>query len=116
MIIGVFGNSFNSDADIFVQEFIELLENAGCQLYIYEPFFRFAKNKIKFRNIPDTFKSNSDIYNKINILFSIGGDGTLLETLRIVRDSGIPTTGINLGRLGFLATISKEGIKIGARS
>ena len=36
-----------------------------------------------------------------DILLSIGGDGTLLNTITLVRDSGIPILGINTGTLGF---------------
>lgn len=37
-----------------------------------------------------------------DLLLVLGGDGTFLSSLRIVRDSGIPVVGINYGRLGFL--------------
>ncbi len=40
----------------------------------------------------------------------VGGDGTLLDTVSLVRDSGIPVLGINLGRLGFLSSISRDDI------
>ncbi len=46
----------------------------------------------------------------MDFVFSIGGDGTFLETVTFVKDSGIPIVGINSGRLGFLADISKEEI------
>jgi NAD+ kinase len=42
------------------------------------------------------------------MLFSLGGDGTLLDTLSFVGGSNIPLIGINLGRLGFLAAIPEE--------
>jgi NAD+ kinase len=45
-----------------------------------------------------------------SFLFSVGGDGTFLESARIVRDRGIPVVGINTGRLGFLAGISSQEI------
>jgi NAD+ kinase len=44
------------------------------------------------------------------MLFSIGGDGTFLDIITLVRDSGIPILGINLGRLGFLSSISRDEI------
>jgi NAD+ kinase len=44
-------------------------------------------------------------------MISLGGDGTMLDTVTMVRDSGIPVLGINYGRLGFLANIGKEEIQ-----
>lgn len=44
-------------------------------------------------------------------IFSLGGDGTLLDTLTHVGNSEVPILGINLGRLGFLAVISRENIR-----
>ena len=45
-------------------------------------------------------------------LISLGGDGTMLDTLALVRDSGLPVMGINFGRLGFLANIKMEEIEV----
>ena len=45
------------------------------------------------------------------MLFSIGGDGTILDTVPYVRDSGIPILGFNLGRLGFLSSVPKNEIE-----
>ena len=44
-------------------------------------------------------------------LISLGGDGTALDTLSLVRDSGLPVMGVNLGRLGFLANIKMDEIE-----
>lgn len=56
------------------------------------------------------FTSYADLKGRQGILLSIGGDGTFLEAITIVRDLPIPLAGINSGRLGFLADISKEEI------
>ena len=45
-----------------------------------------------------------------DLVLSVGGDGTFLETMIKVKDLGIPVAGINTGRLGFLANISEEDI------
>jgi NAD+ kinase len=45
-----------------------------------------------------------------DLVLSVGGDGTFLETMLMVKDLGIPVAGINTGRLGFLANISEEEI------
>ena len=47
----------------------------------------------------------------VDILITLGGDGTLLEALTIVKNSGIPVLGINFGRLGFLANVNKTSIQ-----
>ena len=48
---------------------------------------------------------------KPDMVVTLGGDGTILNAIDIVRDSGIPVLGINLGRLGFLSSIEKTKIK-----
>ena len=54
------------------------------------------------------FKSSEDLSEDIDYLISLGGDGTMLDTVTLVKDKNIPILGINFGRLGFLASISKE--------
>ena len=44
------------------------------------------------------------------LVLSVGGDGTFLETVLQVKDMGIPIAGVNTGRMGFLANISPEEI------
>ena len=43
-----------------------------------------------------------------NLLISLGGDGTILRAVSLVKDLNIPIVGINTGRLGFLATLKQE--------
>lgn len=54
------------------------------------------------------FKTSGDLDEQIDCLISLGGDGTLLDTVTLVKDKNIPIVGINFGRLGFLASISKD--------
>lgn len=50
------------------------------------------------------FNSYEQLPEDTGIFLSLGGDGTFLESLTMVRDRGIPIAGINFGRLGFLTT------------
>ena len=52
-----------------------------------------------------------EITEEFDLVFSLGGDGTFLESILLVGSSEIPILGINMGRLGFLASIAKEHIK-----
>lgn len=58
------------------------------------------------------FTHSDDLDEHIDCLISIGGDGTLLDTVTLVRDKNIPILGINFGRLGFLASISKDELSL----
>ena len=43
-----------------------------------------------------------------DLVLSVGGDGTFLETILKVKDTGIPIAGVNTGRMGFLANIPAD--------
>ncbi len=97
----------DSTADA-LQTLFTRLDKAGVEVLVYEPFLKHLGKKIKAKN---TFTKHEELKGKVKFLFSIGGDGTFLETVRFVRDSGIPVVGINTGRLGFLSGITKEEIE-----
>ncbi|NTW32749.1 MAG: NAD kinase [Bacteroidetes bacterium] len=110
MNIGLYGKSFTDDFGESIQQLISKLEKANCCIYVFEPFHNFINKKLNFNKKVVTFKDHSEIRNKLDYLISIGGDGTLLSTISLIRDSNIPVVGINTGRLGFLASISKNDI------
>ena len=58
------------------------------------------------------FTSSYDLPDNIDCLISLGGDGTVLDAVTLVGDSNIPILGINYGRLGFLASISKDELTL----
>lgn len=87
------------------------LKACGIEAFVYEPLLK--QNRSKWRiNATKFFSKYEDIKGKVKFLFSIGGDGTLLEAVALVRDSGIAIMGINTGRLGFLSSISKDEIEM----
>ena len=111
MRIGVYGRSFDDSFIPNIQVLFNTMNMYGWDVFIYEPFMSFLQPRITMDIEPELFKKHEHIDGKIDILLSVGGDGTFLETIHIVRDSGIPILGINTGRLGFLASTSKENIK-----
>jgi len=110
MNIAIFSKSFPEENATYVQQIIKGLEAQKTGLLIYEPFYQKIRNHVVIKQEVKVFKSYDDIASKVDYLFSIGGDGTLLDTITHVRDSGIPILGINLGRMGFLSSISKDRI------
>ncbi|MGB3375494.1 MAG: NAD kinase [Microbacterium sp.] len=45
---------------------------------------------------------------ELELAIVLGGDGTILRAAELVRDSGAPVLGINMGHVGFLAEIDRE--------
>ncbi|WP_424531450.1 NAD(+)/NADH kinase [Sphaerisporangium viridialbum] len=48
------------------------------------------------------------LVDRADLLVSLGGDGTMLRTMRLVCGRSTPVLGVNLGKLGFLAEIDVE--------
>ena len=59
-----------------------------------------------------SFSEHTDLEKDTDVFFSVGGDGTLLRSLELIRDTEIPVIGVNTGRLGFLATLQADDIQI----
>lgn len=110
MKVGIFGKSLSRDGIVYLQQLIDKLKNENCSLNIYKPYFDIIKDRISIKCKNRTFANHLELKDNADILFSIGGDGTLLDTIAFVRDSGIPVLGVNLGRLGFLSSISRDEI------
>jgi len=47
----------------------------------------------------------------LDLAVSLGGDGTMLRTVRLVAPAGVPVLGVNLGHLGYLTTVEPEGLR-----
>jgi len=110
MKVALFGKDYKEDQQKYLQQIIDELVNNGSQLRFYQPFYNKIKEALKLPENPEFFNTHLDLIENTDMLFSIGGDGTILDTVPFVRDSGIPILGINLGRLGFLSSISKNEI------
>lgn len=110
MRIAIFGKNIGKEYNSYIQLLIDKLNEYSVKLTVYEPFFNQLKNDINFNYDFKIFNNHSQVVNQSDFLLSLGGDGTLLDTITLVRDSGIPILGINMGRLGFLASIQKEMI------
>lgn len=110
MKIALFGKNIDRPAVPFIQELIDKLQGSNGVTLIYKPFFENLFEIVTFSHEPVLFSTQSEIQGNVDFLISIGGDGTILDAVSLVGNSGIPIAGINLGRLGFLSGISKDRI------
>jgi len=107
MKIGIFGKQFGSTFRKNCELLFKLLTQNSTQVVLYRPFYDFLLKEKIVVNCDIFFDSYLDLPD-CDLIFSIGGDGTFLETVTFVRDRNIPIVGINSGRLGFLADISMQ--------
>jgi NAD+ kinase len=110
MRIAIYGRDFNDSVLPFVQEVFDALAKQQVTVLVYLKFHNFIKAKVKLPANIITFSTHAELLTEVDVLLSLGGDGTLLDTLSLIRDSQIPVIGINFGRLGFLASINKNEI------
>jgi len=111
MKIAVYGREFHASVIPYVQHLFDSLTAKGAELWIYGEFQEFLiQQKLVFPQRLSTYNAQDGLPDDIGFMLSLGGDGTMLAAVSIVGDSGIPVAGINFGRLGFLADISKDDI------
>ena len=99
-----------------VQSFFDELINQKIEPVIFSGFFEQIKNSIQLPADTKTFSLSEDLTEEVEFIISLGGDGTLLDTITLVRDKNISIMGINFGRLGFLASIGREEVKTAVKA
>lgn len=111
MKIAIYGRQFNNSVLPFVQQVFDSLSHHDIETFVYDKYNHFISGKIFFPKKFQIFKNYHDLISaKVDVVISLGGDGTLLDTVTLICDSNIPVIGINFGRLGFLASINKNDI------
>lgn len=110
MRIGLFGKSLADKNVVYLNQLLKKLKVSNIAYCFYDPYIKQISSKINVQEDIPTFHDFQSLQKQADILFSIGGDGTLLDTLSLIRDSGMPILGVNLGRLGFLSSISRDDI------
>lgn len=112
MNIAIYGRPVNPKQVELAEKVIQLLVKAGAEFSIHEPYRNFLSKHMNLSAKAKSFQTHGDLRGKTDFLLSIGGDGTLLDTVLLVKDSGIPIAGINAGRLGFLSSIAEDNLTI----
>ena len=110
MRVAVYGRLLESSNAPYIQRLFDELHQRDMEVVVYRSFLPHLENKV---NLPPTvgeFKHHNDLKDEVDFLLSLGGDGTLLDTVPLIRDSNIPVMGVNLGRLGFLSSVGKDVI------
>lgn len=112
MKIAIYSRFLKKDHIYFVQILFDILAQRDAELFIFEDYYKSFDDRIKIQQKLELFQEHEDFKaQNIDFMISLGGDGTILDVVTIVRDTEVPIMGINLGRLGFLAMIEKTRIE-----
>lgn len=96
LTIGVYPNRNKRDADLVLQRVVAFYREKGVKLVL-------PQDAARDFGYPDFGVNMAET--EMDLVLTIGGDGTLLNACRKVAARNIPVCGINIGRLGFLADI-----------
>ncbi len=110
MKIAIHGRNFKEDVKPHIEELFATLAEREAEVQVSDQFAAFLeKNSIRTGRL-QRFSHYRHIFDA-DFMISIGGDGTLLETVAYVGARETPILGINTGRLGFLATTAPGQVK-----
>ncbi|MGF1636345.1 MAG: NAD kinase [Cyclobacteriaceae bacterium] len=108
--IAIHGNISSQDFLPHLQEILHILRKKDVEILLSEKLVK-QLTKCKFdTSHTSIYRNNADLRNA-RALLSVGGDGTILESVTHVGAAEVPILGINTGRLGFLATTPKDKLK-----
>lgn len=108
MKIAIYSRVLEEEQRSDVQFLFDELVKQKIKATVYLPFLEQIRDRVKLPSSVSTFYLPEDLTEEIEFVISLGGDGTLLDTVTLIKDKGIPVMGINFGRLGFLASIGRE--------
>jgi len=108
MKIAVYGRITGKTLPPALQGLFDKLEKHGAELLIGKDYFAELSKQFQIKGKIKQLDDYNQIRGAADFMISIGGDGTILETIAFVRNSGVPIVGINTGRLGFLAGVTVE--------
>ncbi len=111
MKIAIYGQYYQNSTEPIIREIFLFLNRNDTQLVIEADFLAMLYEKKLLTKEYRTFTGYEGLDTDVDLLISIGGDGTILRAATLVRDKGIPILGINAGRLGFLASGQMDNLE-----
>ncbi len=110
MRVAIYGRKVNKQTAEYFIKLLQILEEFGWKPVIEEELNNQLIQKSGISEDYEVFRNHKDFHSGLDLVISMGGDGTFLKTVSYIRNSGVPIMGINTGRLGFLSNISKDAM------
>ncbi|HRO08344.1 MAG TPA: NAD kinase [Saprospiraceae bacterium] len=113
MKVFIYGRTISSQEEFdYIAITLTSLEERKVQVFTNKRYYEdIAAYSDKFTFIQILTSYEEFGTSNLDFAITLGGDGTILEFMTLMRDKKLPILGINLGRLGVLATVEKKIIK-----
>lgn len=116
MKVAIYSRGIDQEQQSDVQQLFDELSRNNIRPVIFNPFFETVRSCFIHVDRIQVFHTSADLDESIDFVISLGGDGTLLDTVTLVKNKNIPVLGINFGRLGFLAGIGRKALHTAVRA
>lgn len=110
MLVAIYGRKLKSNVIPHVNLLLNELALRKIDFVLYAPFYQHLKKEHNIGITCHTFTKKEEIPANTDFVFSLGGDGTILDAISWIGKREIPVMGFNFGRLGFLASVPSENI------
>lgn len=112
MKVLIYSTKYKQENLPYIEELFDGLHESGFKVCIYTPYYEILKEADLITRDYTTVSCYEALKeNPADYIITLGGDGTILNAITLVRDLDIPIIGVNLGRLGFLSNIEKSKIR-----
>lgn len=116
MKAAIYSRVLDEEQKQIVQVFFDELAKQKIEPVIWQHYYDEIRHKINLPQTVQTFSIAENLTSDIEFIISLGGDGTLLDTVTLVRHRNLPIMGVNFGRLGFLAGIGKDEVGVALKA
>lgn len=111
MKIAIYGQQIAPENIAYLTTLFNWLNTHNVKVTIYKSYSEYLFKEFQINPQYPVFSKDTDLETDVDCVISIGGDGTILNTMLLVRDTSIPVIGLNTGRLGFLSSVPKENME-----
>lgn len=106
--IGLIAKQGNPEAVTMAKGLLPVFQKYDCEVFLPKDIF----SDVDLKGV-GTFVSEDTLASSIDLLIALGGDGTLLKSVRLLEGRQVPVVGVKLGTVGFLTEIPKEDAQTG---
>ena len=94
MKAAIYSQKKDLDTFLYLSKFISELESRGVKSVLFDEM----AEALQFSKIFETFSNKQDLIDReIDLFFTFGGDGTIVNSLTFIEDLEIPVVGVNIG-------------------